>query len=232
MKPSPFLLTLALLPFGCGPAGQNIPASDPNAPAQPASGGSSRPSSGSGASAPAVPRTAPTERPATPTPRPRLVIPAGTLLPIEIQSTLSTDSSREGDAVLAVLTESVPLDGFTLDKGAEVHGRVFTAVPAKRVSGRARLVFGFESVMEGGDKLSISTEAIDTTGKSTGSKDKKIIGGGALGGLIVGAIKDGKKGAAIGTVIGAAAGGGAVLIMKGHEVEIPRGAQITVVVTN
>ncbi len=231
MKPSPFLLTIALLPFGCGPAGQNIPVSDPNAPAQPASGGSSRPSSGSGASAPAAPRTAPTERPATPTPRLRLVIPAGTLLPLEIQSTLSTDSSQEGDAVLAVLTESVPLDGFTLDKGAEVRGRVFTSVPAKRVKGRARLVFGFEEVMEGGEKLAISTEAIDTSGKSTGSKDKKIIGGSALGGLIVGAIKDGKKGAAIGTVIGAAAGGGAVLIMKGDEVEIPRGAQITVVVT-
>jgi hypothetical protein len=159
-------------------------------------------------------------------------VPDGTLLPIEIQSTLSSDSSREGDAVLAVLTENVALDGFTLDKGAEVRGRVFTAVPAKRVKGRARLVFGFEEVMENREKISISTEAIDTSAKSTSSKDKKIIGGSALGGLIVGAIKDGKKGAAIGTVIGAAAGGGAVLIMKGDEVEIPRGAQITVVVRN
>jgi len=204
MKPSSFLLTVALLPLGCGPAGQNVPASDPNAPAQPASGGAaSRPASGSSASAPAAPRTAPAERQAIETPRRRLVVPEGTLLPIEIQSTLSTDSSQEGDAVLAVLTESVPLDGFTLDKGAEVRGRVFTSVPAKRVKGRARLVFGFEAVMEGGEKLAISTEAI----------------------------KDGKKGAAIGTVIGAAAGGGAVLIMKGDEVEIPRGAQITVVVT-
>ena len=233
MKPSPLLLTIALLPFGCGPAGQNVPASNPNVPAQPASGGAaSHPASESGASTPAAPRTAPTERPATPTPRPRLVIPEGTLLPIEIQSTLSTESSREGDAVLAVLTESVPLSGFTLDKGAEVRGRVFTSIPAKRVKGRARLVFGFEAVMEGGEKIAISTEAIDTSAKSTSSKDKKIIGGGALGGLIVGAIKDGKKGAAIGTVVGAAAGGGAVLIMKGDEVEIPRGAQITVVVTN
>ena len=169
--------------------------------------------------------------PAAPAPRPRLIVPDGTLLPIEIQSTLSSDSSQEGDAVLAILTESVPLDGFTLDKGAEVRGRVFTAVPAKRVKGRARLVFGFEEVMENREKISISTEAIDTSGKSTGSKDKKIIGGSALGGLIVGAIKDGKKGAVIGTVIGAAAGTGAVLIMKGDEVEIPRGARLTVAVS-
>lgn len=222
MKPSPFLLTIALLPFGCGPAGQNAPASQPAAGAP-----ASRPATGSGASAPAADRQ---PAPAPPAPRVRLVIPDGTHLPIELQSTLSSDASREGDAVLAVLTESVPLEGFTLDKGAEVRGRVFTVVPAKRVKGRARLVFGFEEVMENREKISISTDAIDVSGKSTGSKDKKIIGGSALGGLIVGAIKDGKKGAAIGTVIGAAAGGGAVLIMKGDEVEIPRGANLTVVV--
>ena len=52
-----------------------------------------------------------------------------------------------------------------------------------------------------------------------------------MGGLIIGAIKDGGKGAAIGTVIGAAAGAGAVLIMKGDEVEIPRGARLSVSVT-
>lgn len=228
MKPSPFLLSIALLPFGCGPAAQNTPASDPNAPASVAP--ASNPARGSSAVAP---RAVPADRqpaPAAPAPRPRLIVPDGTLLPIEIQSTLSSDSSQEGDAVLAVLTENVALDGFTLDKGAEVRGRVFTVVPAKRVKGRARLVFGFEEVMENREKISISTEAIDTSAKSTSSKDKKIIGGSALGGLIVGAIKDGKKGAAIGTVIGAAAGGGAVLIMKGDEVEIPRGAQLTVVV--
>jgi hypothetical protein len=157
-------------------------------------------------------------------------VPEGTILPVEIRTTLSSDSSVEGDVVLAILTESVPLDGFTLDKGAEVRGRVFTAVPAKRVKGRARLVFGFEEVMEDREKITFASEAIDTSAPSTSGKDKKIVGGGALGGLIVGAVKDGKKGAAIGTVIGAAAGAGAVLIMKGDEVEIPRGARLTVVV--
>lgn len=231
MKPSSLILTLAFVPFGCGPASQNPPASgDAAAPATAASAVAesrpeSRPASNPGASAPAATREA------TPRPRPRLVVPGGTLLPIELQSTLSSDASREGDVVLAVLTEDVALDGFTLDKGAEVRGRVFTSVPAKRVKGRARLVFGFEAVMENGEKITIETDAIDTTGESTSSKDKKIIGGGALGGLIVGAIKDGKKGAAIGTVIGAAAGTGAVLIMKGEEVEIPRGARLTIAVS-
>jgi hypothetical protein len=159
------------------------------------------------------------------------MVPAGTLLPIEFETTVSSDTSHEGDSVLAVLTDNVPLNGFTLDRGAEVRGRVLTAVAAKRVKGRAHLVVAFDAVMENGERLSITTEPIDTLAASTGSKDKKIIGGGAVGGLILGAIKDGKKGAVIGTVIGAAAGTGAVLIMKGDEVEIPRGAKLTIAVT-
>jgi hypothetical protein len=125
----------------------------------------------------------------------------------------------------------VALEGFKLDKGAEVRGQVIAAVPAQRVKGRARLAVAFNAVMENGEKLSISTEAIDNMAASTSGKDKKVIAGAAVGGLIIGAIKDGTKGAAVGTVIGAAAGTGAVLIMKGDEVELPRGARLSVVVT-
>jgi len=160
-----------------------------------------------------------------------MIVPAGTQLPIEIETSLSTASSKEGDPVLAVLTEDVQLDGFKLDKGAEVRGRVLTAIPAKRVKGQARLAVAFDAVMKDGEKIAIVTESIDSMAESTSGKDKKIIAGSAVGGLILGAIKDGKKGAAIGTVVGAAAGTGAVLIMKGDEVELPRGSQLTIVVT-
>ena len=162
--------------------------------------------------------------------RVRLIVPAGTLLPIEIQTSLSSATSRQGDPVIAVLTADVPLDGFKLDKGSEVRGQVRTVIPAKRVKGRAQLVVDFDAVMEEGEKLSIMTEPLDSMAASTSGKDKKIIAGGAVGGLIIGAIKDGKKGAAVGTVVGAAAGTGAVLVMKGDEVEIPRGAQLTLTV--
>ena len=52
----------------------------------------------------------------------------------------STASSREGDPVVAVLTQDIPLNGFTLRKGDEVRGRVSTVLKAARVKGRARLV--------------------------------------------------------------------------------------------
>ena len=213
MKSTTFLTAFALLPLGCVQGGPRQ-APPPAAAASPAQAGV--------VVAPAPP--APRERI-------RLNVPAGTLLPIEIQTAVSTATSRVGDPVLAVLTEDVPLQGFKLDKGAEVRGRVLTAVSAKRVKGRAHLIVGFDAVMEKGEKLSIATESIDSLAASTSGKDKKIIAGAAVGGLIVGAIKDGGKGAAIGTVVGAAAGTGAVLIMKGDEVEIPRGARLTITVT-
>ena len=162
--------------------------------------------------------------------RVRLIVPAGTLLPIEVQTPISTATSREGDPVLAVLTEAVPLQGFTLDKGAEVRGLVQTSVAAKRTKGQAHLVVSFNAVMEKGEKIKLATEPIDSLAKSTKSKDTKIIAGSAAAGLIIGAIKDGGKGAVIGTVIGGAAGTGAVLIMKGDEVELPRGAKVTLAV--
>ena len=162
-KLTTLLLSTSLIPFGCGP--DNAIATGDSAPQ--ATLPASQLAPASQAPAPAPVRTEPNPERATPTPRVRLVVPDGTLLPIELQSTLSSDASREGDSVLAVLTEDVPLQGFTLDKGSEVRGRIFTAVPAKRVKGRARLVFGFEAVMEKGERVEISTEAIDTLGKST-----------------------------------------------------------------
>jgi hypothetical protein len=221
------------------PASQPVTAAQP-APAQPVERSQPAPV------APATQATAP--RPAAPQPqaeapaakpqatekpqpvRVRMIVPAGTLLPIEVQTPVSTATSREGDPVIAVLTEDVPLDGFKLDKGAEVRGRVRTSVPAKRTKGQAHLVVNFDSVMEKGEKISIETESIDSLAKSTKSKDTKIIAGSAAAGLIIGAIKDGGKGAVIGTVIGGAAGTGAVLIMKGDEVELPRGAKFILAV--
>lgn len=232
MKSTTLLATIALLPLGCVQGAQQPPPPSAAAtPAQTASGPTevAQVSATPHPAAPSAERAAP-EAPKV-SPRVRLIVPAGTKLPIEIQTAVSTAHSREGDPVLAVLTEDVPLQGFKLDKGSEVRGRVLTAVSAKRVKGRAHLVVGFDAVMEKGEKISIVTETIDSLAASTKSKDTKIIAGAAAGGLIVGAIKDGGKGAAIGTLIGAAAGTSAVLIMKGDEVEIPRGARLAITVT-
>ena len=63
-------------------------------------------------------------------------------------------------------------------------------------------------------------------------RDAKIVGGSAAAGAILGAIADGSKGAVRGVLVGAGAGGAAVLIGKGREIEMPSGSRWTVRVRN
>jgi len=166
---------------------------------------------------------------AAPKPQPPepLVIPAGTLLAATLETGISSATSKEGDAILARLTEDVRVaNRVVLKSGTELRGRVVAATPSGRVKGRAHLAFDFDRVVVGGKEREIALRAVDITAESSKSKDAKIIGGGAGAGLIIGAIADGKKGAAIGTVVGAAAGTGAVLATRGREVELASGTAL------
>jgi len=166
---------------------------------------------------------------AAPRPKPPepLLIPAGTMLSASLETGLSSASSKEGDAILARLAEDVKVgERVVLKSGTELRGRVVAATPSGRVKGRARLAFDFDRVVVGGKEHEVALRAVDIVADSSKSKDAKIIGGAAGAGLIIGAIADGKKGAAIGTAIGGAAGTGAVLATRGREVELPSGSSL------
>jgi len=166
--------------------------------------------------------------PAVPSPEP-LVIPRGTALAMTLQTTASSATSHEGDAVVAKLAESVRLgDRVVVPAGSEVRGRVIAAVPSGRVKGRARLALDFESIVVKGREVAIDTAPIDITARQQKKRDAAIIGGGTGAGAIVGGFVDGKKGAAIGALIGAGAGGGAVLATKGKEIHLPSGTALKI----
>ena len=59
----------------------------------------------------------------------------------------------------------------------------------------------------------------------THGKDAKIIGGSAGAGALVGAVVDGKSGAAKGALVGGGAGTGVVPATRGQEVSIPAGSR-------
>jgi hypothetical protein len=153
-----------------------------------------------------------------------VVLPEGTVLQARLETSLSSATSKEGDAILARLAEDVKVgEKVVLKEGTEVRGRVVAAVASGRVKGRAHLAIDFDRIVVNGKEHEAALRAVDITAESSKGKDAKIIGGGAGAGLIIGAIADGKKGALIGTAIGAAAGTGAALATKGKEVELPSG---------
>jgi hypothetical protein len=128
--------------------------------------------------------------------------------------------------VVARVREDVRVgEQVVLKQGAELRGRVTSAVPSGRVKGRAHLSFDFDRLVVNGSARPVSVREVDLLAESNKKHDAAVIGGGAGVGAIIGAIADGKKGAAIGGLIGGAAGTGVVLSTEGKEVRLASGTR-------
>jgi type IV secretory pathway VirB10-like protein len=163
-----------------------------------------------------------------PSPDP-LVLPAGTTLQLRLERGLSSATSRAGDAVTARVERATGPDGRVLLPGGTVlHGRVYRAEAAGRVSGRSRLAVDFDRIVVRGATHRLETTAIDVRGPASHERDAAIVGGSTLGGAILGGIFGGGSGAKKGALVGVLGGTGAVLATRGREVEIPSGSRWTV----
>jgi Bacterial conjugation TrbI-like protein len=159
-----------------------------------------------------------------------VTIPAGTLLPIVLDTAVASDTSRAEQTVTAHLSRPVALHGQTvLPAGSHVSGVVTDATQSGRVKGRAHVALRFDSLSPSGssERYAIKTAAIGRTAESTKKKDALEIGAPAAGGAIIGALVGGKKGAAVGGAIGGGAGTGVVLSTRGKEVRLPKGSALS-----
>lgn len=162
----------------------------------------------------------------------KVSVPEGTALPLVLETSVSSAANTEGDSVVAKLADDLRVgEKVVAPAGSEVKGRVTAAVRSGKVKGRARLAFAFDTLVVKGKRVEIATTAVDITAENTKKKDATIIGGATAGGAILGAIIDGKKGAAIGAGVGAAGGTGTVLATRGKEVELRSGQSLTVKLT-
>jgi hypothetical protein len=169
------------------------------------------------------------EAPAAPLPEWReLRIPAGTSLPLELTTALSSETAQVEAPVSARLRQAVTIDGYTaLPAGSVVTGTVTDVERAGRVKGRAHLAFKFNQVQVRGEREDLETNPVSFEGEASKGEDATKIGAGAGIGAVIGGIVGGGKGAAKGGAIGAAAGTGAVLATRGKEVEVASGTDIT-----
>jgi len=156
-----------------------------------------------------------------------VTLPAGTALPLELTTALSTETASVEMPVTARLRRAVTVDGVTvLPAGATVNGEVSDVERPGRVQGRARLGLRFTSVTIDGRREEIRSNPVTFQGEQTKGEDATKIGAGAGIGAIVGGIIGGGDGAAKGAAIGGAAGTGAVLATRGREVTLASGADI------
>jgi hypothetical protein len=163
-------------------------------------------------------------------------IPAGTTLDVEMVTPLDTRTTNVGDKIEAKLASPITRDGVVLaEAGARVSGEVTDVQRAskhKSKEDRASLALEFNTIetVDGPKRLhaTVANAEGKLIAKSTSTRDKLLIGGGALAGAIAGKVAGGStKSTIIGAVGGAAVGTGAVLMTKGHELAIEEGAKVS-----
>lgn len=205
--------------------------------------GNRRPSVTSPAPAPAEqPTAAPAEpvrvadaepsRPAAP-PEPQyldLVIPANSVIGLQVETPLTTETARVEDQVIARVTRDVRVgDRVAIPAGARAQGEVTLVERGGKLKERARLGVRFRSlVLADGTRLPIDTDAIYREGEAPSGGSAAKIGGGAIGGAILGGLLGGAKGAIIGGSAGAGAGTAAVMAGSRSEATLSSGAPVTV----
>ena len=161
-------------------------------------------------------------------------LPAGTSLPVMLDTSVGTDTSRVEDRVTAHLTKAVVVEGVTaLPEGSSISGVVTDATRAGKVEGVARLALRFHSLTPAktDERYDIATSTVARSGRSEKKKDALKIAAPAAGGAIVGGIVGGKKGAVIGGAAGGGAGTAVVMSQRGEDVRLGRGAALTLRLT-
>lgn len=215
------------------PAVESAPAPQPEQPATSSAAGVVKPSPAAPKPRPAAPSSpraqVETPRPVAPA-KPRfreVTAPAGTELPLELTTALSSETAQVESPVTARLRRAIVVDGLTvLPAGTVFHGSVTEVERAGRVRGRSRLAFRFTEVSIDEQRDPVATNSVSFEGEATKSEDATKVGAGAGIGAVIGGIVGGGKGAAKGAVIGGAAGAGTVLATRGRDVELAAGSEV------
>jgi hypothetical protein len=148
-----------------------------------------------------------------------MALPAGTSLKVKLENTLSTFTSKEGDAFSGRVVDPVVLDGKTvIPVGATVQGRVTKVNGPRRIAGKPTIgIFPEAVVLPNGERYMLNAAVVDTSlrngtdvntegqfkGEGYDGKDLIEIGMGTGGGMLIGGLAGGGKGLLIGGGIGA-----------------------------
>jgi hypothetical protein len=175
----------------------------------------------------ALPPTPPPQEPAT---YQEVVVPAESVLGLQVQTAVSSETARIEDRVDARVTRDVRVgDRVAIPAGAQVIGSVVQVDRGGKLKDRAHFAIRFHTILlPDGTRASLVVEAVHREGPSPGNKTAAKIGGAAVGGAILGAILGGGKGAAIGGSLGAAGGTAAAAAGDREAATLPAGSIVNV----
>lgn len=159
-----------------------------------------------------------------------LIVAANSVLGLQLETSLSSETAEIEDPVEARVTRDVTVDGVAaIPAGSRALGTVVLVDRGGKVKSVARLGVRFHTlVLPDHTEVPISTDAIYREGESPTGGSVAKIGGAAVGGAILGALFGGARGAVMGGATGAA--GGTAIVMSGDRdpATLPAGSTVTV----
>ena len=161
-------------------------------------------------------------------------MPAESVVGLQIETTVTSETARVEDRVRARVTRDVKVDDqVAIPAGSRVEGSITMVDRGGKFKAAARLGIRFHTVvLADSTRLTLNTETVFRDGLPPSAESTAKVGGGAVGGAILGAILGGTRGAVVGGTVGAA--GGAVAVATGDRsaATLPAGSTLTVRLTS
>jgi len=153
------------------------------------------------------------------------VVPAGTEFSVRTNETIDSLTATEGRTYSAsVGRDVVDANGTVLiPRGSDAQLVIRNVSQGGTVSG-PELSLDVQSVTVDGRRYLVSTQDVQQGSQERIGKNRRtaeMVGGGAALGTLLGAIAGGGKGAVIGAIAGAAAGGTVQVLTKGKQINVP-----------
>ena len=188
---------------------------------------------------PQTTRTSTHTVPPAPPARPAMLhLGVGTKIDVAANDTLSSRTSKTGDAFTAHVVEAVTnaQGKVVIPAGAAVSGTITAVKPAPNPNTPGTLTVAITSITVHGNSYPIeaSVDSLETIHKGRGvtTGDAAKVGAGAAAGAILGRIIGGNsKGTVIGGVVGGIAGAGVAKQTKDSDIVLPKGAHIIIRLT-
>ncbi len=191
----------------------------------------------------AQPEATASEHPAS-----KLMIPAGTRIPLSLVQAISTKNARQGDPVYASTSFPVTIAGrMVIPAGTYVQGVIDRVHRPGRVKGKAEILMHFTSLVfpngytvvmpagvenvPGAEHEKVKGQEGTIQGEGNKGEKVKTAAGTAATGAIIGAASSGTgKGALIGGGVGGAAGLAIAMLSRGPDVRLLPGTSIEMII--
>ena len=173
---------------------------------------------------------------------PSNVIPKGTVIPIQLLTKISTKTLKEGDGVYGMTVFPITVNNeIIIPVGSNIRGKVTQVQRPGKMKGKAGLALSFQTlILPSGSTIPLyaslagSSEAVTTAegklqGDSSVGEDATTVAKTTAVPAVIGGVVNGQHSARVGAAAGAGVGLATVLLTRGKDIVLDRGATLEIV---